>query len=311
MKKMISMFMVISLLLCLCAFTVSAEEEITPNYWIAETPDIAPEDIPGTVLGLKGDSDKNNNVNVKDATAIQKHIVGIATIDEIALSLSDVDFSRDVNIKDATAIQKWVAGVTPEEESYISHIYYEAYALDEKVFGKWECTTDMGAMINKLLLIYAEEDPLIAQHVKISSCPVTETYEFFNDYSYTITTDEKMYNDAIEIIKADLTKGLNNYLVAVAKDLGMNMTSQELLALMGYSSMEEYINELFALDSLVDVSEPIIGYYRTTPDGKIYLDEYTDTYYNFYTIEGDTLTLTGDNENIMPELYPIVFERIK
>ncbi len=309
MKKLISMLMVISLLLCLCAFSVSAEEEITPSYWIAETPDIAPEDIPGTVLGIKGDSDKNNNVNVKDATAIQKHIAGIATIDELALRLSDVDFSRDVNIKDATAIQKWVAGVTPEEESYISHIYYEAYALDERVFGKWECTTDVGAQINELLPILLD-DPMVSEYVNIRSCEVTETYEFFDDYSYTIMTDKQDMEEAAEIIKSDLADGLLDYMVAITKESGYDITAEDLLEAMGYASIEEYIDDTFPIDMLFEGTEPVVAYYRTTPDGKIYLDEFTDIYYNFYTLEGDTFTLTGDNENLMPELYPIVFEKV-
>ena len=54
-----------------------------------------------------GDADNNGVVNVKDATAIQKHLADIATCRVIA---ADVD-GNGLNIKDATAIQKYLAGI--------------------------------------------------------------------------------------------------------------------------------------------------------------------------------------------------------
>lgn len=307
-RKLISIIMVLAMLLCVCSFSVSAEEESAPFYWVAETPDIAPEELPGTVVGLMGDADKNSNVNVKDATTIQKHVAGIATIDEIALNISDVDFSDNINVKDATAIQKWVAGIVAAEESFISHAMYEAFTLDERVFGKWVCTTDVGAQINELLPILLD-DPMVSEYINIRSCEVTETYEFFDDYSYTIMTDKQDVEKATEIIKSDLADGLLDYMVAITKESGYDITAEDLLEAMGYASIEEYIDDNFPIDMLFESTEPVVAYYRTTPDGKIYLDEFTDTYYNFYTIEGNTLKITGDNENLMPELYPIVLEK--
>ncbi|MBE6737956.1 MAG: hypothetical protein E7566_04820 [Ruminococcaceae bacterium] len=309
MKKIISVLMVITMVLSLGVFSASAEEETSVNYWIAETPDIDPDELPGTVFGYLGDADRNTFVNVKDATAIQKHVAGIITLDDSALDLSDVDFSENINVKDATAIQKWVAGLL-FDNSFISHALYEAYELDERLFGKWECTTDIGAEMNELLPLFFD-DPKISKYIKIRSCMVTETYEFFDDYSYCITTDEISANKAIDIIKSDFGYGLLDYMVAVTKESGYDVTPKELLAAMGYLSMDEYINDMFPADLFGDISEPVVSFYRTTPDGKLYLDEYSDTVYNFYTVETDTFTLTGDNENLMPELYPITFTKIK
>ena len=61
--------------------------------------------------GILGDANEDGNVNVKDATAIQKHVASLITLSDTALILSDVDASGNVNVKDATAIQKWVAGI--------------------------------------------------------------------------------------------------------------------------------------------------------------------------------------------------------
>lgn len=57
-----------------------------------------------------GDVTGDGNVNIKDTTAIQKHLVRIITLsDEM---LANGDFNRDgkTNISDATAIQKMIAG---------------------------------------------------------------------------------------------------------------------------------------------------------------------------------------------------------
>lgn len=58
-----------------------------------------------------GDADFSGNVNVKDATLIQKYVASLVTLDEKALFASNVDGSTSVNVKDATAIQKYVASI--------------------------------------------------------------------------------------------------------------------------------------------------------------------------------------------------------
>lgn len=74
------------------------------------------------VIGILGDANSDGNVNVKDATAIQKHIAGLITLtsDQILLAnvLEDLDNdgNPNLNIKDATAIQKSVAGISVPAE---------------------------------------------------------------------------------------------------------------------------------------------------------------------------------------------------
>lgn len=70
-------------------------------------------------LGMKqaehyelGDVDMNEVINVKDATAVQKHLASIQEYQPDVIDLlMDFDNSGNVNIKDATAIQKRVAGL--------------------------------------------------------------------------------------------------------------------------------------------------------------------------------------------------------
>ncbi|MBQ3073064.1 MAG: dockerin type I repeat-containing protein [Ruminococcus sp.] len=58
-----------------------------------------------------GDANADGKVNIKDATAIQKHIASLIILSETGYVLADVDENGNVNIKDATAIQKHVAGM--------------------------------------------------------------------------------------------------------------------------------------------------------------------------------------------------------
>ena len=69
--------------------------------------------VPSIVL-LYGDADQSNAVNVKDATAIQKHVAGLITLGEYGYMVADVDASDNINVKDATMIQKFVAGLVSE-----------------------------------------------------------------------------------------------------------------------------------------------------------------------------------------------------
>ncbi|MBQ8000861.1 MAG: dockerin type I repeat-containing protein [Ruminococcus sp.] len=61
--------------------------------------------------GVLGDANLDGEVNIKDATAIQKYTAQLEALTDTGLILADVDASSDVNIKDATAIQKYIAGI--------------------------------------------------------------------------------------------------------------------------------------------------------------------------------------------------------
>lgn len=58
-----------------------------------------------------GDSDGDGSVTVLDATAIQKDLAKLYTIDEERIEPSDVDYDSSITILDATAIQKYLASL--------------------------------------------------------------------------------------------------------------------------------------------------------------------------------------------------------
>ncbi len=85
---------------------ISAELRVT--YTVEDT-STAPADPDKN--GLLGDANEDGKVNIKDATAIQKHVASLITLSESGAFLADVDVNVNINIKDATAVQKHVAGM--------------------------------------------------------------------------------------------------------------------------------------------------------------------------------------------------------
>ncbi len=58
-----------------------------------------------------GDANMDGDINIKDATAIQKHIAMLEILSAEAKKLADYDADTVITIKDATAIQKKIAGL--------------------------------------------------------------------------------------------------------------------------------------------------------------------------------------------------------
>ncbi len=61
--------------------------------------------------GILGDANGDKEINIKDATMIQKYIAKLTRLSNTEKILGDVNGDEDVNIKDATAIQKFIAGI--------------------------------------------------------------------------------------------------------------------------------------------------------------------------------------------------------
>lgn len=58
-----------------------------------------------------GDANGDGELNVKDATTVQKHLAGIDTEKVILEPVMDMNCDEQINIKDATAIQKKLADI--------------------------------------------------------------------------------------------------------------------------------------------------------------------------------------------------------
>lgn len=130
--KLLSVLMVLLLTLSSLALTASASE--FADYY--ETP-----------MYYFGDTDFDEKVTVKDATAIQKHLAKIITLSEDALYFGDVDGNEKITISDATLIQKYVAMI-------IEYFPVEEYAPD------YACLAD-GSIIDIELTIDAPVEVMV------------------------------------------------------------------------------------------------------------------------------------------------------
>lgn len=112
-------------------------------------------DMPA-IIGILGDADGNDKVNVKDATTIQKHCASLVTMTDeqcvLANATSDVNAEGlpVINVKDATAIQKHLAGIPTGYDG-----------IEEPVFGGSESN------IVRLLLKY-DDTVQSYEYIKIS-----------------------------------------------------------------------------------------------------------------------------------------------
>ena len=73
---------------------------------------------------LLGDVNFDGKINIKDATAIQKHIAKLATLEDNGLKVADVNGDGKVNVKDATEIQKFVANILDETQTQVGKGVY-------------------------------------------------------------------------------------------------------------------------------------------------------------------------------------------
>ncbi len=74
--------------------------------WLSEQ--FAPDYVPSPLLG---DADLNREVDIIDATAIQRHVAGIVTLSQEAQLAADVDRDGDVTIVDTTLLQRHLVGM--------------------------------------------------------------------------------------------------------------------------------------------------------------------------------------------------------
>ena len=64
-----------------------------------------------SVVLYLGDANIDGNVNVKDATYIQKFVADMISFDENSKLCADADENGNINVKDATLIQKYIVGM--------------------------------------------------------------------------------------------------------------------------------------------------------------------------------------------------------
>lgn len=70
-----------------------------------------------------GDANTDYDINIRDATSIQKHIASLVTLEDWQLTFADANQDDNVDIRDATYIQKLIAGFTDPTQSPTTHTH--------------------------------------------------------------------------------------------------------------------------------------------------------------------------------------------
>ena len=131
-KKLISVFLIISIVFSCLALNVQAVE--------------TEEGSSSVITYLYGDADNDNKITIVDATTIQKYLVGLQNFNEVSKHISDVDNSGDIDIRDVTQIQKYVANLIdefPAGEYYtIGNTDWRTSTISYEIFVRSFCDSD-------------------------------------------------------------------------------------------------------------------------------------------------------------------------
>lgn len=87
----------------------TAPTEATTEAVTAAPTEAVSETVTQAFKGIIGDANEDNNVNIKDATLIQKALASLSELTANGVKLADVNANGRIDIKDATCIQKFTA----------------------------------------------------------------------------------------------------------------------------------------------------------------------------------------------------------
>lgn len=74
-----------------------------------------------------GDADLDSNINIKDATAVQKHVAKVIDFTFLQQNVADADEDGEITVKDATLIQKAVAKIEKIDGSVYPYVSYRGF----------------------------------------------------------------------------------------------------------------------------------------------------------------------------------------
>ena len=307
MKKFLSILLAVMMILSVSAITASAQT--VSDYAISENEGTTADFVNGTAVGYVGDADMSDDVSIKDATAIQKQIAQLLTFTDTQKLLADADLSGDISIKDATAIQKWLAKI--EVAAPVFHLMYKPVA-DASITGAWATDIDLADSINDTIPLY-NDDPLLLEYVNISTFPARAIFNYTDKNTFTMYYDETIMLNSIALVKKELEGDMYNYIAATLKQNNINMSVEAFLPYMGYSSMTEFVNDMFPVEMVEELTTPMTGTYKV--DGnKLYMSaegEAESDYYETIEVTDTTLTFTGNSEGADADSYPLVFYAVK
>lgn len=151
---------------------------------------------------LLGDTNSDDKVNIKDATAIQKYLAALISLDDMQKLAADADQNGMVNIKDATAVQKYLAGFDIETPIntviVVSGGFEEPIENDSLVYEMREEVIEFpledGTIYYKNLVKY----PYFLGESSVESAINSRYEEFISGFKANDTDFDEMYESVMQ-----------------------------------------------------------------------------------------------------------------
>lgn len=181
------------------------------------------------------------------------------------------------------------------------------------VLGTWKANVNLADYVNQGM---AQEDASAAEYLSVDSFYLTMVLTLREDNTYTVSLDESTVDTAMEQFKQDIRGGMEQYLVDMMAESGIEATIDEIMEAAG-TSMEELLEQAFTdemVHQIVDEARSE-GKFKVK-SGKLYLSagldyEVDDNVYDNYKVDGNTLTLldyVGEDDGFLG-MYPITFTK--
>ena len=180
--------------------------------------------------------------------------------------------------------------------------------VNKAMLGKWVCEVDFGSYLNEGLA----SEPEVAQYMMVDDF-ILEVEMYLNeDGTYKMTADTTANKASFEEVQSELAAGMEAYMSAVAAEY--EITLEDLLTA-SETTIEEMIEEAFGDTMYYEIIAEMEAEGKfEAADGKLYMSEGLNydidkNVYETYTLNGNTLTITGDSEGSNDESYPMVFNK--
>ena len=179
---------------------------------------------------------------------------------------------------------------------------------DKALLGKWTSEMDFGSYLNEGLAT----EPEIAEYMAVDDFILEIELYLNEDGTYKMTADTTANMASYEAVKAELTAGMEAYLTATAAEY--EMTLEDILAA-SETTIEEMMEESFSVDMYYGIIDEMESEGKfEAADGKLFMSdgleyEIDKNVYETYTLNGNTLTITGDSEGTTDGMYPMEFKK--
>jgi len=198
------------------------------------------------------------------------------------------------------------------------------------IVGTWAWQVDLGPAMNAVVLDTArsEEEKMMAGAMDFSGAAFTVHFRFFEDGSFTGIIDEESLliwrDEFIAIIEEQFYIGIERVIV----DAGLNVSVEDFMKITGLSfdSILQELRDAYSDEVLHEMASSVMRGFYKLEDGKLYLygsEGYDPNVYDYYTLSGDTLTVThgggmlgtivgvAGQGDIVTAIYPIVLTRVE